>query len=125
MFTQSKMSALTALAIVGLIATAQPVAARMSESSNDSVSVTVRYADLNLNTEAGAKVMLRRIRSSAEDICGPAPSMIEKWSLGRAYSDCVTPIVDHAVAQIDSPLVTALNDGSRGSTETMVASAHP
>ena len=125
MSIQSNLSALAAFAVVGLIATAQPAAARTSESSDDTASVTVHYADLNLNSEAGAKVMLRRIRNAAEEICGSELSMVEQWSLGRAYPACATPIVDRAVTQLNSPFVTAINSGSHGSSETMVASAHP
>jgi UrcA family protein len=40
-----------------------------SASAQDSLSVHVSYADLNLNSPAGAAVFQRRVRSAVEQIC--------------------------------------------------------
>jgi UrcA family protein len=53
---------------------------------------TVRYADLNLNTPAGVSALYKRIRYTAEEVCGDA-----KWR-GLAEVAAAKACVDHAVS---------------------------
>ena len=57
----------------------------------DAPTRTVRYADLNLNTPAGISVLYKRIRYTAEEVCGDA-----KWR-GLAEAAAAKACVDHAV----------------------------
>src|SRR5262249_48047966 len=51
--------------------------AKAGEAHPDTSAVTVRAPDLNLNTEAGARVMLARITAAAHVVCGPQPAPVE------------------------------------------------
>jgi len=73
-------------------------------------SQVVRYTELDLAHEPGAKVLLARIKRAAHAVCGPQPSLL---SLGenRDYDTCVDTSIRSAVTRVDAPLVTAIYDG--------------
>lgn len=62
-------AAAAALASIGAAAPAQA-----EDNNREYRSVTVSYADLNLNSEEGAKRLQYRITSAARKVCGPRPS---------------------------------------------------
>jgi UrcA family protein len=74
--------------------------------------IKVPTADVNLDTDAGAKMLLRRIRVAAETLCG-APS--DRWPLSatRAWEACVGATVDRAVGDLGNPRVIAMNAANR------------
>jgi len=78
----------------------------------------VSYADLNLDSERGARLLLRRIRAAAETVChaGSAPLSLRAWQAARA---CARQATGRAVAQVNDPTLTALYEGRR---RTMYAS---
>ncbi len=69
-------------------------------------SATVRYADLDINHEAGAAALYRRLKHAAEYVCR---DMEPGRELGRAqdYADCIQEALGHALAQVGSGAVTA------------------
>ena len=67
-------------------------------------SQRVSYADLNLGSGAGAKALLARIHSAAQNVCGPAPATLEP---GTGYAACVKSAESSAVGQVGNPLLTA------------------
>jgi UrcA family protein len=78
----------------------------------------VTYADLDLNSAAGARTLLHRIDLAARRICGPSshsPLEPRAASLNRR---CVIEAVDMAVARIDAPLLAAVhtNKSSAGAS---------
>jgi UrcA family protein len=113
---------LATLAALGLFATAYAASARPMIETADMVSTPVSYADLNLSTEAGAKVMLRRITNAARDICGSEPPRKE-FDTYHLYGACLKTVTDRAVAKLNSPLVTALNSGDDDKIAVILASA--
>jgi len=70
-------------------------------------SIKINYSDLNVSTEAGAKVLLSRIRNAADHLCGYYPEN----DLGRRadHMACVRETVNEAVTEVDNPVLTALN----------------
>jgi len=74
-------------------------------------SVKVAYSDLNLETHAGAQVMLARLNAAAHRVCGPAPS-IQAIRRNDEYQTCVSESVSGAVAGLSAPLVTAAYNGA-------------
>jgi UrcA family protein len=116
MLTTSTLTAVSAALALGFSACGQSAAAQNTET----VSVKVSFADLNLSTEAGAKIMLQRIRNAAKEVCGtesddPIDRMFE-------YLPCVNGTTDRAVARFHNPIVTALNSGKNASQPTALAS---
>lgn len=74
------------------------------------VSVRVSLAGLNLNTDAGAKAALYRIRDAAGQICGGEPSTpLERRS---QFDPCVKRTVDQTVANLGSARVALVAAGA-------------
>ena len=117
MFTTSTLISLSAAMAVGFAACGQSAAAQDSEV----FSTTVFYGDLNLANEAGARVMLQRIRNAAEKVCGteydgdPLSRLME-------WAPCVKSTTARAVAAFGNPIVTVLNSDKHGAAPKTLAS---
>ena len=76
----------------------------------------VTYGDLNLETEAGAKVLYARLRHAAQDVC----SLYQSEELARkiVWRTCVENSLSDAVGRINKPLVTALHNKSASRAST-------
>jgi UrcA family protein len=91
--------------------------------------ITVRFAELNLDTPAGAAVLYRRIRHAAERVCGerqqPGTGIVSTF-----WRSCVAQSVARAVASVDRPALTAYHrvhtapsDHHKASTVALAASS--
>jgi UrcA family protein len=60
-------------------------------------SVSVSYADLDLNSAAGMKTLTVRITNAAKTVCGPSPEYRESHTL---YEACIKSAVDHAMIEV-------------------------
>jgi UrcA family protein len=83
--------------------------------NGDPFKTSVRSSDLNLSSDADAKVLLRRIQSAAGHACGGKPDLVE-LSRMRVFNICVGASVDETVARLGNPRLSALNDQSRPPT---------
>ena len=82
----SKNIALATVAALGVASLA--IGAHADESVVRAPARTVHYSDLNLNTQAGAEVLYKRIRSAAEQVCGDVGSRrLEEAAEARACVD--------------------------------------
>ena len=62
--------------------------AHAGDADLGAASRVVRYADLNLNTAAGAKILYQRIRVAAEQVCGDTGSrQLEQAATAKACVD--------------------------------------
>jgi len=95
------------LAAVLAAALTAPCMASPKVEIGRSRSITVTFSDLNLESDAGARVLLRRIRNAASKICGGAPPAFELWKL-QPYRDCVNDATRRAVMDLNRPLITSL-----------------
>jgi UrcA family protein len=114
MFTKTAFAALAALSLAASVhaePASQPVNA-------DKVSVSISVADLNLTSQAGARVALQRVRNAARTICGDEPDNRDQKYAGQ-FQACVQAVVDRAVATLGAPMVSAAN---KGQTATVLAS---
>jgi UrcA family protein len=101
-------------------ATSSAVAQTMNTPWDGPRSVRVSYRDLNINEEAGAQVMLGRIRHAAKRACGPAE--YDGMTDGaRDYARCVRESVTRAVADLNSPVVAALANPQQTRSRTKLA----
>lgn len=71
------------------------------------LSVPVRVGDLDIRSEAGAQVALRRIQRAAVAICGEADS--RQLARQAMIDACVREAVNTTVASANSPALAALN----------------
>jgi UrcA family protein len=80
-----------AMATVAALCVASATGAYAGEAWVNAPTRTVHYSDLNLNTQAGAAVLYKRIRTAAEQVCGDVNSRrLDEAAVAKAC-------VDHAV----------------------------
>jgi len=81
--------------------------------------VAVRYSDLNLTHEDGARTLLTRLDRAASHVCGGRPTIadLHAWA---SYEACRKAAMDRAVSTIRAPLVADLY-GLPHAAPTMVA----
>ena len=109
------MKAAAVALAAGLAALALPAHAQNSKPDPVVQHTDVTYGDLDLSTAKGARAMYTRIQSAARRVCGQPSKEIEEK---RAFDACVASAANQAVADLDSPLVTALHqDKQRGSEQ--------
>ena len=99
-----------------------------AQPANDVIrkDVAVRYGDLNLSRELGARTMLTRIEHAATTACGDSPYFRDPQSpaffyLMNDYKRCRAEAVAKAVAQLGSPLVTQIYAASTGQRPAFLA----
>ncbi|HEY1930002.1 MAG TPA: UrcA family protein [Caulobacteraceae bacterium] len=70
------------------------------------VTVRVPIGDLDLNREADADKLLKRVSAAASLACsGPPAAGVMMAEIARAYRACKVQALERAVAQINSPMV--------------------
>ena len=89
---------------IGILGMAQANAAPRVETAPQTA---VSYSDLDLSREAGAQVMLSRLKAASSVVCGGWP---DGRDLGRVmtYRSCTKNAMDAAVAKLGAPKVSAL-----------------
>jgi UrcA family protein len=65
----------------------------------------VRFADLDINQDADAAILFRRIQRAAGRVCDSLGSTT--LFMRRAYIDCRQLAIDDAVAQVNRPTFSA------------------
>lgn len=79
-----------------------------ASSPDETSSISVSYAELDLSQPAGAQVLYNRIQQAAFEICGGG--FIGPFSVIRTKtSPCYKSAVSNAVAQVNSPRLSALH----------------
>jgi UrcA family protein len=72
--------------------------------------VTVSYQDLNLATTADVRVLYRRLKAAANDVCGNVPAA-QELQRHLAYERCYNAALQDAVMKIDVPQLQAMYQG--------------
>lgn len=84
--------------------------ASVQAAAEDVPSKTVKFEDLNITSQAGAKVLYGRIRAAARDVCRASSG--GDPILHQAVSACIEKAIDKAVKDVNSPVLTSLRFGS-------------
>ena len=116
-------SLLIALGTAASLAMAAPSAAATVQDPESPIELRVKFSDLDLAHEAGARTMMFRIGAAAKRACGgdPDPRRLERQMI---YDHCKRDTVARAVVSLNSPLVTALFSGAPApAPETKLAAA--
>jgi UrcA family protein len=98
----SLIFAITSCAAFGLLAFS-PASAATAERASQRVS----FADLNLDGQAGAEVMLHRIRGAADAVCGDNFGRLSLRDFVRIRA-CSRAAMTKSVTDIANPTLTAL-----------------
>lgn len=99
-----------------------------SGSEVETISREVRYADLDLNSEAGSAALLARLHAASERVCG-YDSDRRNWEARRHARLCARQAMSRAVSSLDSATVSATyaawrtNDGARLFSRTIDVAA--
>lgn len=106
MKTNTNTKRITLATIAALCLSSAAIGAYAEETGNDVPTRTVRYSDLDLGTQAGAKALYRRIRYAAEQVCGNPDwrqrfeSAAVKACIGRAISSSVHSVNDARLTSV-------------------------
>jgi UrcA family protein len=115
MSTKSIATALSAVLALGLAAVGHTASAQ----DTGTPSVKVKYADLDLTSEAGARAILQRIHSAAKSACRDrSDDTFDRYYL---WTPCVAHATNRAVAALGNPTVTALNSSATAAKVETVA----
>ena len=96
------MKTVLALAAAALFAITTNVA--VAEGTSDNKSLTVQFADLDLNRPAGIATLFQRIKSAAKSVCEVHRG--ETLPAKRAYAACVDLALSTAVARVNRPMLS-------------------
>ena len=93
-----------ATTLVASILAATAIDARAATPADDAYSITVQFADLNLDHKAGAAKLYFRIRAAAKRVCGEQAN--ERLVAKQTYAICVKRAVSAAITRIDRPMLS-------------------
>jgi UrcA family protein len=80
-----------------------------AQAGEQTESKVVKFADLDIQTEQGAKILYHRILQAAEKVCEP---VYHDPVLREAAPVCVASAMDNAVKRVNAPYLTALRFGN-------------
>jgi UrcA family protein len=95
--------AIAALAITVLIPVATAMAA--APAAGTMPQVAVKYADLDLASDAGAAALLHRIEAAARQVCGN-PRELQPLERLQLVKHCNVQAIARAVTAVGAPKVT-------------------
>jgi UrcA family protein len=98
----------------GLIAAAMILGAATVGTAADLPQVHVKYADLNVDSAAGATVLYQRIRAAANEVCPTSDT--RDLAAQSAAKACRTHAIAEAVAAVRNPSLTRVYETKTGTT---------
>ena len=104
--TQSWSRFLIVLAF--LFAAQCPLAYAAEQAVNAEPSITVTFSDLDLNTDAGRREVLKRLSKAAERVCSESTQSLETVLGSEARRSCYRHTLAVAVKKINHRQVSAL-----------------
>jgi UrcA family protein len=78
-------------------------------------TITISYAELDINKPRGLEVLYSRIQRAAKVVCGMDYSP-QELVRGRQAKACYKTAIDDAVRQINRPTLTALHRAKTGAS---------
>lgn len=111
-----RVSTSAALAAAISCAFAFTATAVAEESGGEPLTRVVNYADLNLNSDAGVKVLYSRLRYAARHVCNSYEG--QQLIQGERWRDCYSGAMERAVTDIDMPTVTIYHLAQTGQAES-------
>jgi len=108
---------------VRIVVAAAAVCAALTTGAraDEAIKVHVSYADLNLNTNAGANALYQRIRGAADQVC----AMPLEQDLGHAnrIKACTARVIAEAVTALDNANVNQVYANKTGTTAAIKLAA--
>ena len=107
---ESKLRKSVTVAVATIVFTFPAAVLAASPSYFESPSATVNFADLNLETEAGAKVLYRRLQRASKEVCG-VTTLKNAGTISRLQKaqNCYRETLSNAVEKIDNDNLTRIH----------------
>ena len=100
---------ITAAAVIAVSAPA--IASTGADNGLKGEAVKVSFADLNLQKEAGARVLYRRLQQASKKACGVEPYRnVGSISEISKMQDCYESSLTSSVAKVDNALLTKIHE---------------
>jgi UrcA family protein len=116
--TSTVLHGLIASAVVGALGSSFSA---VSAAGPSSVSVTVKFADLDTESPSGALVLYERIRAAAQGACS-----YYWFKTGADEAHCVQNAIANAVTKVNKPALSAVyNAKYKISVPSSLVSANP
>jgi UrcA family protein len=108
--------------ILGVLAATAAVCAigTQTHAQDGTDQMRVKVGDLNLTTNNGARSALTRIRVATADFCSVSPGD-RNLAVQAEARKCDAQMTYLAVKKLDSPVVTAMYEGSRTQPPVLLA----
>jgi UrcA family protein len=104
----------TALAAIAC-GVALAVPAMADPIDGEPLTKVVSYADLNINSEAGARTLYGRLCIAATEVCAPLKGGSQREK--ATWRACVDQAIERSVGKIDKPVLTAYHLSRTGKTK--------
>jgi UrcA family protein len=117
--TSHNTKRITLAAVTALCLSSAAIGAYADETGKEVPTVTVRYSDLNLGTQAGAKALYSRIRYAAEEVCGN-PDWRQRFE-SAAVKACIDRAISTSVHSVNNSRLTSVYDSDMGVKPISVA----
>jgi UrcA family protein len=85
----------------------------VTSATNARHQQTIGYGDLDISNVQGAKILVKRIRQAAEQVC-ETPAGLGETSIQK-HLNCVRDTVKETVASLNNPVVSAVYNGNQPS----------
>jgi UrcA family protein len=92
--------------LVLLLGAGSLLGAACSSPASAAPEMTVSYQDLNLANQADVRVLYRRLKHAASDVCGNVPAA--ELARHLAFERCYNAALQDAVTKIDVPQLQAM-----------------
>lgn len=118
MYTATRSTGLRSLIVTAIFGALTCSVGTVHGAASSSASVNVKYADLNIATASGARVLYKRIRAAARSACSYF------WFERDAdEARCVQDAIANAVAKLNQPALSAVYDAAaRASAPSILVS---
>ena len=107
-----------AMATVAALCLASATGAYADDAMANVPTRTVHYADLNLNTQAGAAILYKRIRNAAIEVCGDVNS--RRLNEAAVAQACVDHAVYGSVQSVNNAKLTNEYNAHTGGAQKTV-----
>lgn len=82
-----------------------------------SADIAVKYSQVQLNSEADAEQLYKKLRSAAKAVCDDNAGGHRTLEVRNRAEKCVNNVLADAVKKIDQPLLTALHESKTGKSD--------
>jgi UrcA family protein len=94
-------------------------AAQAQGQASDIPSVTVSVAGLDMRSDSGARILLRRIETAAGQVCGGEPTLALERK--QRFQPCVHDVMAHTISGLNNPRLATLFDKNHALTAKLAS----